>query len=90
MLPPSQASTPILLLSSTGAWWVSSAATAAPHQSLPCPRIIGMLASGDGAKIARELVYNLKIYKPGLYLFAITAARQISRDAAIRQAMRNL
>jgi hypothetical protein len=30
------------------------------------------------------------VNKPGLGLVALIAARQISRDAAIRQAMRNL
>ena len=58
----------------------------------PIGFIIGMLAPGDGAKIARELVYNFAdlVNKPGLGLVALIAARQISRDAAIRQAMRNL
>ncbi len=56
----------------------------------PIGFIIGMLAPGDGAKIARELVYNFADLKPGLGLVALIAARQISRDAAIRQAMRNL
>ena len=58
----------------------------------PVGFIIGMLAPGDGAKIARELVYNFAdlINKPGLGLIALIAARQISRDAGIRQAMRSL
>lgn len=58
----------------------------------PVGFIIGMLAPGDGAKIARELVYNFAdlINKVGLGLVALIAAKQISRDAAIRQAMRSL
>jgi sensory rhodopsin len=58
----------------------------------PLAFIIGMLAPGDGAKIARELLYNFAdlINKVGLGLVALIAAKQISRDAAIRQAMRNL
>ncbi len=58
----------------------------------PIGSVVGMLAPGDEFKIARELVYNLAdlINKPGLGLVALIAARQITRDAAIRQAMRNL
>jgi sensory rhodopsin len=54
--------------------------------------IIGMLSPGDSFKIGRELAYNIAdlINKPGLGLVALIAARQITRDAAIRQAMRNL
>ena len=58
----------------------------------PLGFIIGMLAPDDGFKIARELVYNIAdlINKPGLGLVALIAAKQITRDAAIRQAMRDL
>jgi sensory rhodopsin len=58
----------------------------------PIGFMVGMIAPGDGAKIARELVYNFAdlVNKVGLGLVALIAARQISRDAAIRQAMRNL
>jgi sensory rhodopsin len=54
--------------------------------------IIGMLSPGDSFKIGRELAYNIAdlINKPGLGLVALIAAKQITRDAAIRQAMRNL
>ncbi len=58
----------------------------------PIGFVIGMIAPGDEFKIARELVYNIAdlINKPGLGLVALIAARQITRDAAIRQAMRSL
>jgi sensory rhodopsin len=58
----------------------------------PIGSIIGMLSSGDEFKIARELVYNIAdvINKPGLGLIALIAAKQITRDAAIREAMRKL
>jgi sensory rhodopsin len=54
--------------------------------------IIGMLSEGDSFKIGRELAYNIAdlINKVGLGLVALVAAKQITRDAAIRDAMRNL
>jgi sensory rhodopsin len=58
----------------------------------PVAFIIGMLSEGDSFKVARELLYNIAdlINKPGLGLVALIAAKQITRDAAIRDAMRNL
>ncbi|MGL6289773.1 MAG: bacteriorhodopsin [Silanimonas sp.] len=58
----------------------------------PLGFIVGMMSDAESFKIARELVYNFAdlINKVGLGLVALVAAKQISREAAIRQAMRAL
>jgi sensory rhodopsin len=58
----------------------------------PIGYMVACFADGDGAKVARELIYNVAdlINKVGLGLVVIIAAKQITRDAAIRDAMRRI
>lgn len=58
----------------------------------PIGFIIGALSDADAAKVVRELIYNFSdlINKVGLGLVAVIAARAITRDMQIRDAMRQL
>jgi sensory rhodopsin len=58
----------------------------------PIGFMIGLLSDADAAKMIRELVYNFAdlVNKVGLGLIAVLAAKQITREAAIREAMRKL
>jgi sensory rhodopsin len=58
----------------------------------PLGYMVACFSDGIGPKIARELIYNVAdlINKVGLGIVVITAARQITRDAAIRDAMRRI
>lgn len=58
----------------------------------PIGFMIGALSDADSAKVLRELVYNFAdlINKVGLGLVAVLAARAITRDNQIREAMRQL
>lgn len=58
----------------------------------PIGFMIGALSDADVAKVLRELVYNFAdlINKVGLGLIAVFAARAITRDQQIRDAMRKL
>lgn len=54
--------------------------------------MIGMISNDESFEIGRQLAYNIVdlVNKVGLGLVALVAAKQITRDAAIRDAMRNL
>lgn len=58
----------------------------------PIGFMIGALSDADAAKVIRELIYNFAdlINKVGLGLIAVLAARAITRDNQIREAMRQL
>lgn len=58
----------------------------------PLGFVAGMLATGDEARVWRELVYNVAdlVNKVGLGLVALAAAQAVTRDLKIRQAMRDL
>jgi bacteriorhodopsin len=58
----------------------------------PIGFMIGALSDAAVAKVLRELIYNVAdlINKVGLGLVAILAARAITRDIQIREAMRQL
>jgi bacteriorhodopsin len=58
----------------------------------PIGFMLGALSDADVAKVLRELVYNFAdlVNKVGLGLVAIFAARAITRDNQIREAMRKL
>jgi bacteriorhodopsin len=58
----------------------------------PIGFMIGALSDAAVAKVLRELIYNIAdlINKVGLGLVAILAARAITRDIQIREAMRQL
>ena len=58
----------------------------------PLGFVIGMLSDADSAKVIRELVYNFAdlVNKVGLGVIVITAARSITRDARIKEAVRSL
>jgi sensory rhodopsin len=58
----------------------------------PIGFMVASFSGGDGVKIARELIYNFAdlINKVGLGLVVVTAAKQITRDAAIRDALRQI
>jgi sensory rhodopsin len=58
----------------------------------PIGFMVACMADGAGPKIARELIYNFAdlVNKVGLGLVVVTAAKQITRDAAIRDALRQI
>jgi sensory rhodopsin len=58
----------------------------------PVGFMVACMADGVGPKIARELIYNFAdlVNKVGLGLVVVTAAKQITRDAAIRDALRQI
>jgi sensory rhodopsin len=58
----------------------------------PIGFIIGALSDADVARVLRELIYNFSdlINKVGLGLVAVLAAKAITRDNQIREAMRQL
>lgn len=58
----------------------------------PLGFMVGLMSHDPVAKILRELVYNVGdlVNKVGLGLIAVLAAKQITRDSAIRDAMRKL
>ncbi len=58
----------------------------------PIGYMVACFSTDPGAKVARELIYNIAdlINKVGLGLVAVAAAKQITRDAQIRNAMRSL
>jgi bacteriorhodopsin len=58
----------------------------------PLGFMLGLVSDADGAKLGRELIYNVAdvINKVGLGLIVITTAKAVSRDAQIKEAMREL
>ncbi len=58
----------------------------------PIGYMVACFSDEAGSKIARELIYNFAdlINKVGLGLVVVTAAKEISRDAQIRDAMRQI
>jgi sensory rhodopsin len=58
----------------------------------PLGYMVACFSDGVGPKIARELIYNVAdlVNKVGLGMVVIFAAKQITRDAAIRDAMRKI
>lgn len=58
----------------------------------PLGFMLGLVSDAEGAKLVRELVYNIAdvINKVGLGLVVLSAAKGVSRDAKIKEAMRAL
>jgi bacteriorhodopsin len=58
----------------------------------PLGFILGLVSDAEAAKIARELVYNIAdiVNKVGLGIIVFITAKSITRDAEIKEAMRNL
>jgi sensory rhodopsin len=58
----------------------------------PIGYMVACFSDGVGPKIARELIYNIAdlVNKVGLGIVVVSAAKQITRDAAIRDAMRRI
>ena len=58
----------------------------------PIGYMVACFSDEAGPKIARELIYNFAdlINKVGLGLVVVTAAKEITRDAQIRDAMRQI
>ena len=58
----------------------------------PLGFMLGLVSDAEGAKLARELVYNFAdvINKVGLGLVVLSAAKGVSRDSQIKEAMRAL
>ncbi len=58
----------------------------------PLGFLLGMLSDADSMKLGRELIYNIAdlINKVGMGLIVIACARNITRDARIKEAMRTL
>jgi sensory rhodopsin len=58
----------------------------------PLGYMVACFSDSENAKIARELIYNIAdlVNKVGLGMVVIIAAKQITRDAAIRDAMRKI
>lgn len=58
----------------------------------PLGFILGLVWDAEAAKVARELVYNIAdiVNKVGLGMVVLITAKNITRDAQIKEAMRNL
>ncbi|MDX1626583.1 MAG: bacteriorhodopsin [Wenzhouxiangellaceae bacterium] len=58
----------------------------------PLGFVLGLVSDADGAKLAREFVYNIAdlVNKVGLGLVVVTTAKAITKDAQIKEAMRDL
>ena len=58
----------------------------------PLGFILGLVSDAEVAKVLRELVYNIAdiINKVGLGIVVFVTAKSITRDAEIKEAMRNL
>jgi bacteriorhodopsin len=58
----------------------------------PLGFILGLVWDAEAAKVARELVYNIAdiVNKVGLGMVVVITAKNITRDAQIKEAMRNL
>jgi sensory rhodopsin len=58
----------------------------------PIGYMVACFSDGEGVKIARELIYNVAdlVNKVGLGLVVVIAAKQITKDAKIREALRQI